>query len=231
MEYSSESSPTKDLSPRWVLTQSCLSPEAVLYHWPVLPPPRVPTLGRPWAWAQSRWEQVAKAAERNCDSHLSGGLRALPCRMSYRVQAFAVACSSMRFTGLNSTGNYCNPAPQHFIILLSSFGLGKQCIGMCGSRAQQLCACIILSSTRPAVNLEAGAGWPPSQNLETSFCAPGVAVEGLELDCALQGACFLRTCWSIITDELPKRKPYIGHGVGSVGRGRGSLMQSPVRRG
>lgn len=111
MGQSSESSPTKDLSPRWVLSQSCLSPETALYHWPALPPPRVPTLGRPWVRAQSMWGQVAKAAERNCDSHLSADLRALPCRMSYSVQAVMLACSSMRFTGLNSTGSHCNPAP------------------------------------------------------------------------------------------------------------------------
>lgn len=87
------------------------------------------------------------------------------------------------------------------------------------------------SSSVPAVGLEAGAGWPPSQNLETSFCVPGVAMAGLRLDCVLQGVCLLRTCWSINTDELPKRKPYITHGGGSVGRDSRFLMQSTAGRG
>lgn len=75
---------------------------------------------------------------------------------------------------------------------------------MCGSPAAP---CLrVRSSTRPAVGLEAGAGQPLFQNLET-FCAPGGAVAGPELDCALHSVSFLRTCWSIITDELTEKKP------------------------
>lgn len=115
-------------------------------------------------------------------------------------------CSGEAFTwgirqpgsqGLIQLQNTLNPS----ILSFSSgvFWLGNKCAGLRGT-----------SPTAPCLDcaeLEAGAGQPQAQDLETSFWVRGGAAAEPELACAFQGVCFLRTCWSIITDELTGKKP------------------------
>lgn len=72
------------------------------------------------------------------------------------VEAFTMVHSSVRLMGLNSIAKYLKK--QYFIILLwSFFGLEISVLPP-ASLAQELNVCIVQSSKRPAVGLEAGAG-------------------------------------------------------------------------
>ena len=119
-------------------------------------------------------------------------------------EAFTWCIRQQGSQGLIQLQNTLNPS----ILSFSSgvFWLGNKCAGMCGNSPTAPClGCA--EQHRGAVGLEAGAGQPQAQDLETSFWVRGGATAEPELACAFQGVCFLRTCWAVITDELTGKKP------------------------